>query len=174
LPASEHLFTVRDDDDLGKRYLDETKAMKFHHLTAQLLFMSQQACHNLQTAVSFLTTWVKKPDEDDWGKLRRVMQYLWVTLYMKLTLVIDIDSTPVIRWWVDASHMMHMDSKGHTGVMISLGKGVALSYSEKHKLNTKSSTESKLVGADAMLIKVLWDRYFLEAQGYTVEQNIVF
>ena len=45
--------------------------------------------------------------------------------------------------------MMHMDCKGHTGEMMSLGKGAALSYSEKHKLNTKSSTESELVGADA-------------------------
>ena len=91
---------------------------------------------------------------------------------MNLTLVID--STSIIRWWVDASHMTHLDCKGHTGGMMSLRKGAALSYSEKHKLNTKSSTESELVGADAMLIKVLWARYFLEAQGYTVEQNIVF
>ena len=65
LPASEHLFTVHDDNDPGKRYLDETKAMQFHHSTAHLLFMSQQACHNLQMVVSFLTTWVKKPDEDE-------------------------------------------------------------------------------------------------------------
>ena len=41
------------------------------------------------------------------------------TLYMKLTLVID--STSVIRWWVDMSHMTHMDCKGHTGGMMSLG-----------------------------------------------------
>ena len=92
------------------------------------------------------------------------MQYLWGTLYMKLTLVID--STSVIRWWVDASHMTHMDCKGHTGGMMSLGKGAALSYPKKHTLNTKSSTESELVGADAILIKnVLWARHFLEAQG---------
>ena len=90
------------------------------------------------------------------------MQYLWGTLYIKLTLVID--RTSIICLWVDASHMMHMDCKGHTRGMLSLGKRAALSYSKKQKLNTKSCfTESTLVGADAMLIKVLWARYFLEA-----------
>ena len=134
--------------------------------------MSQRARRDLQTAVSFLTTRVKKPDEDDWGKLRRVMQYLYGTLYMKLTLTVD--NMSVIHWWVDASHMTHMDCRGHTGGMMSLGKGAALSYSGKQKLNTKSSTESELVGADDMLVKILWARYFLEAQGYSIEQNIMF
>ena len=46
-----------------------------------------------------------------------------------------------------------------------LGKGAVLSYSEKQKLNTKSSNESELVGVDAMPIKVLWAQNFLEAQG---------
>jgi len=100
------------------------------------------------------------------------MPYLWGTIYMKLTLTID--NTSVIRWWINSSHVMHMDCTGHTGGMMSLGKGAALSHSEKHKLNTKSSTEPKLVGADAMSIKVLWARYFLEAQGYSDEQSIMF
>ena len=100
------------------------------------------------------------------------MPYLWGTIYMKLTLTID--NTSVIRWWINSSHVMHMDCTGHTGGMMSLGKGAAPSYTEKHKLNLNSSTESELVGAGAMLIKVLWAWYFLEAQGYSVEQNIMF
>jgi len=52
------------------------------------------------------------------------MQYLYGTLYMKLTLAVDDMS--IVRWWVDASHMTHMDCKGHTGGMMSLGKGAGL------------------------------------------------
>ena len=37
-PACEHLFQVRDDDDTSKHYLDATRAMQFHRVTAQLLF----------------------------------------------------------------------------------------------------------------------------------------
>ena len=67
-----------------------------------------------------------------------------------------------------------MDYKGHTGAMLSLGKGATLSYSDKQKINTKSSTESELVGTDQILTRVIWSLYFLEAQGYTIDHNIVF
>ncbi len=35
-----------------------------------------------------------------------------------------------------------------------------------HKLNTKSSTESELVGVDDMMLIIIWTRYFLLEQGY--------
>ncbi len=43
---------------------------------AQLLFMETRARRDIETAVAFLTTRVKTPDEDDWGKLKRVLKYL--------------------------------------------------------------------------------------------------
>ncbi len=39
--------------------------------------------------MAFLTTRVKKPDVDDWGKLRRVLKYLKGTKHMKLILTVD-------------------------------------------------------------------------------------
>ena len=59
-PAADHLFSVRDAEEA--KYLPEEKAITFHHNTAQLLFLSSQARRDIQTAVSFLTTRVKKPD----------------------------------------------------------------------------------------------------------------
>ena len=56
--------------------LPEEQAVTFHHVTAQLLFVSQQARRDIQTALVFLTTRVKEPDEDNWGKLKRVLRYL--------------------------------------------------------------------------------------------------
>jgi hypothetical protein len=76
------------------KWLSEEHAQHFHHAVAQVLFLSV-------TAVSFLTTRVKKPDKDDWGKLKRVLQYLLATKHMKLTLYVD--NLGQIRWWVDAS-----------------------------------------------------------------------
>ena len=83
---------------------------------------------------------------------------------MKLTLTVDTMS--VIKWWVDAYHHTHMECTGHTGGMMYLGKGATVSYSGKHKLNTKNSTVSELISADVMLIKTLWILYFIMAQGY--------
>ena len=46
--------------------------------------------------------------------------------------------------------------------------------STKHKINTRSSTESELVGVDDMMSLILWTWYFLNHQGYEVNGNIVF
>jgi hypothetical protein len=67
-PAADHLFTIRDEKEA--RPLEEERALAFHHTVAQLLFMSMRARRDIQTAVAFLTTGVKSPDEDDWGKLK--------------------------------------------------------------------------------------------------------
>jgi hypothetical protein len=65
-PAHDKLFVIRDDKDARK--LNEEQALAFHHTVAQLLFMATRARQDIQTAVAFLTTRVKRPDEDDWGK----------------------------------------------------------------------------------------------------------
>jgi hypothetical protein len=91
---------------------------------------------------------------------------------MKLNL--SADNLITIRWWVDASHAVHDNCKGPTGAMMSLGKGAVTSFSNKPKINSKSSTEFELIGADQALSSILHTRYFIEAQGYLVEQNILF
>jgi hypothetical protein len=173
-PASENLFKIRDPDenDTSKKWLEPERAKAFHHSVAQLLFVSTRVRRDIQTAVAFLTTRVKKPDEDDWGKLKRVLKYLKGTKHLRLRL--SIDSLGVIRWWVDASYNVHEDCKGQTGAMMSLGNGAQISFSRKQKLNVRSSCEGELVGLDDAMPSILWARYFIEAQGYTVEQNIVY
>jgi hypothetical protein len=72
-PASENLFRIRDPDENTKlkKWLEPDRVKDFHHTVAQLLFVSTRVRRDIQTAVEFLTTRVKKPDEDDWGELRR-------------------------------------------------------------------------------------------------------
>ena len=64
--------------------------------------------------------------------------------------------------------------RGHTGGGLTLGTGFPIVTSTKQKLNTRSSTESELVGVDDMMPSILWSRYFLKAQGYKVSDNIIF
>jgi hypothetical protein len=73
-PAADHLFTIREKKEA--RALKEERALIFHHTFAQLFFMPNRARGDIQMAVAFLTTRVKSPDEDDWGKLKRVLQTL--------------------------------------------------------------------------------------------------
>jgi hypothetical protein len=100
-PAADHLFQVREEDEA--RFLPEEQATAFHHAVAQLLFLflSARARRDIQPVTAFLTTRVKRPDEDDWGKLKRLLQYLKGTLHMPL--ILSADSMTMPRWWVDAA-----------------------------------------------------------------------
>jgi len=86
-PAHDKLFVIRDGKEARK--LSEEQALAFHHTVAQLLFMATRARRDIQTAVAFLTTRVKSPDEDDWGKLKCMSNYLNGTKYLKLRLTVD-------------------------------------------------------------------------------------
>jgi hypothetical protein len=86
-PAHDKLFEIRDNEEVKK--LNKEQALAFHHTVAQLLFMATRARRDIQTAMAFLTTRVKSPDEDDWGKLKRVLKYLNGTRYLKLRLAVE-------------------------------------------------------------------------------------
>ena len=85
--------------------------------------------------------------------------------------MLSADDFSIVKWFVDASYAIHDDCKGHTGTMLKLGSGAMTSLSRKHKINGKSSTEAKL---NAMDEQILWTRYFLESQGYSITENILY
>ena len=147
-------------------------ARQFHRTTSQLLFLCKRARPDIETLVSFLTTRLKLPDEDDWGELRHSLLYLKGTLHMKRYLTADNLSN--IVWWVDGSFGVHWDSKGHTDAMMSIGKGAIVKIARKHKMNVGSSTESELVSIDDVLVMIMWCKYFMESQGYTIESNVLY
>ena len=114
--------------------------------------------------MSFLTTRVTSPDVDDYKKMKRLLKYIEGT--MDLPLKISIDSMNVTKWYVDSSHAVHNDMRGQTGACMTMGKGMTCSSSTKQKLNTRSSTESELVGLHDVLPQVIWTKRFIEVQGY--------
>ena len=127
---------------------------------------------DIQTAVSFFTTRVKEPDKDDWGKLRHCLMYLKGTLHMKRHL--SAENLTNILWWVDGSYGVQWDSKGQTGAMMTMGKGALVNISRNHKLNVGSSTEAELVSIADVLGMMMWCKYFMEAQGYTIDTNVLY
>jgi hypothetical protein len=52
----------------------------------------------------------------------------------------------LLMCYVDASFAVHPNMRGHTGGGLTMGRGFPISTSTKQKLNTRSSTESELVG----------------------------
>jgi len=166
-PATSYLFQVRESPALS-----EARADNFHSVTAALLFISRRCRLDIQTAVGFLTTRVSCPTEDDWAKLRRVLQYLRGTIDLVLTL--GGDDITKMKSWVDVSYGVHDDCKSHTGGAISFGWGVLLTKCQKQKLNTKSSTEGEIVGVSDFLPNMIWARMFLKEQGFIIKENILY
>jgi hypothetical protein len=130
-PAAEHLFKVNEDT----KSLTERQATIFHNFITKCLFPTKRAKPDISTAVAFLTTRVKGPDEDNWKKLIRMIRYLRGSV--NLPLILRADSVPVPKWWVDGSHATHPNMRGHSGGCMSLGKGMPINTSTKQKINTR-------------------------------------
>ena len=97
---------------------------------------------------------MRGPDNDDYKKLVRVMKYIQGTI--GLPLILSIDKSGNIKWYVDAAFAVHKDMRSHTGGFMSMGTRWAYVQSIKQNLNTKSSTEAELVGVDDVLTQVIW------------------
>ena len=125
----------------------------------------------MQPVVAFLTTRVQAPTQQDWKKLVKMMRFLKKTQDVVLSLNVE---KMILRWYWDASFAVHPDYKSHTGGTLTMGKGCILSSSKKQKLNTRSSAEAELVAVDDGMGLMLWSKLFLEAQGHTVEDNVLY
>ena len=55
-----------------------------------------------------------------------------------------------------------------------MGRGFPIVTSVQQKLNMRSSTETEVVSVDDCMPAVCWTRYFMDAQGYGVKENIAY
>ena len=76
--------------------------------------------------------------------------------------------------FVDASHTCHQNMRGQTGGCINMGLVLLHARSSKQNLNSKSPTETKLMGGSDYLLYALWHIYFLKAQGYDMKYKILY
>ena len=101
-----------------------------------------------------------------------MMKYLNRTQDMKLTM--SAENLWSIKWYVNASFTVHPDFRSQTQGTMTFRKGAVQSLSKKQKLNTRSSTEADLVGADDVTTQILWTKHSMEAQGYMIEEIILY
>jgi hypothetical protein len=165
-PARKNLFDV----DQASTLLPLDKKELFHSIVQKLLYVSHRGRSDIQPTVAFLSTRVSKSTKQDWGKLRRLLQYLNETI--DLTLTLGADSFSKLTTWVDAAYAVHPDMRSQTGGALSLGTGAFIGKSTKQKINVKSSTEAETVGASDYLPHTIWAMNFLKAQGFDIETSI--
>jgi hypothetical protein len=113
--APTNLFTVNEDcEKLGQQ-----KATEFHNLVAKTLHSTKRSRPDTSLAMSFLTTRVRSPNKDDWVKLTHLMQCLRSTKL--LGLILSTNGSGVLKWWVEASFVVHPNMRGHSGGGLLMG-----------------------------------------------------
>ena len=159
-PAAAYLFDVSTSSPL----LDATLTATFHSNVAKLMFISNRTRQDILTTLSFLTGRVLFPTEEDWQKLARVLQYLGGTKDEKL--LIGCTSPYQVHASIDSSFSVHPTGRSHTGVTVTLGRGVLYSKSTAQKINTTSSCQAEMVALAKGLQQSIFLAYFLAGQGY--------
>lgn len=106
----------------------------------------------------------------DYGKLRRLMNYINGTLDLKAT--IGAESLSIMHNYVDSSHGVHANFRGHTRGASTFGQGVVIEEAKAQKLNATSTIACEIIGMSDYLPKVIFVYLFMEAQGYLVH-NVV-
>jgi hypothetical protein len=167
-PWDTNLFKV----DESSPALQRDRAEEFVTFVYKALFVSKRARQDISPAVSFLTTRVKAPTKEDWAKLKKMMRFLKGTA--EDVMYLEADNMRSFKWHLDAAFGVHNDMKSHTGATMTMGKGVIQSVSTKQKINTRSSTEAELVSFDDILSRCMWTKLFYEAQGYGLDENLVY
>ena len=167
-PAGVNLFDINNlSQELGS--VDKEK---FHSTVASLLYLAKRVRPDLLLAISYLSTRISAPTEDDNKKLIKLMKYLNHTKHFHIT----IDGTELLTPWIsiDASYGIHGDRKSHTGVVVGVGGGGVLHKSFKQKVVAKSSTEAEILATSDGISSAIYLRQFLRAQGYNLHPTKVY
>jgi hypothetical protein len=134
--------------------LSNEAAAAFHTIVTKALYITKRARLDISLVIAFLTMQVTPTNIEDWEKLRHLMEYLRGDIERPLILGANNEGT--LMWYVEALFAVHPNMHGHTSGAMTIGRGFPFSVPTKQKLNTKSSTESELVGVDDMIPIILW------------------
>ena len=88
--SQSNLFTVKEDCKKNNKGRSE----QLHSIVAQVLFTTKRTRPDTGTSVSFLTTLVIAPDQENWLKLAHQMMYIRG----------KIDLPGMLKWYVDESY----------------------------------------------------------------------
>jgi hypothetical protein len=165
-PATEQLYTDDTENLPCDRRAYLSLLMKIYYIAIRYRY------ENL-FSLSTLGSRARSPTIKDMRCLQRILEYLKTTKDYKIRYKgrkYNKSNIVYLRVYVDASHAIHDDSKGHTGVLIILdGIGVIMAKSWKQKSVTTSSTHSELLALyDAITRTILWINNIYEEIGFTV------
>ena len=116
------------------------------------MFLCKRGRPDIVPGISFLTTRVNKSCQEDWRKLKKIINFLKGSKEDMLAL--KVGNEQIIHWYLNVSFGVHTDLNSHTGACMTLGQGVISNHSMKQKNNSRSLTEAEIIGVDSKLSKI--------------------
>jgi hypothetical protein len=146
--------------DLGHCLVD---VKDYRSRVMKLMYLATKTRPDLLFTVSTLASRCADPREIDLHHLNQAYEYL--NCNQSNVMVIDCHSMQVSAS-VDASHDLHRDSRGHSGLVLSVG-GVPVFYrSTKQKTVSTSAMQAEVAALFESIPYITWCRDLLTELGY--------
>ena len=142
-PAGNNLF-----ENVNGNPLRKSQAENFHTMVSKALFISNRDRPYIHPTTALLDTKLISPNIIDCNKFVRLLKYLNGTRNYHLTF--SIYDMIFIKWYVDDSFAVHPYFNIHIGSIMMWLTGATQSGSMKKNINTRSSTEEEVFGANDM------------------------
>ena len=125
-----------------------------------LLMYLTKSRPDIMTAVSFGATKSTSPTQDDYNQLYYIVEYLRATAGKGHRIYMGTSSAIQLYCEVDASYLIHSDSKGHTGYTMGLHpNGTFYNRSAKQTLVSTSSTHAEMRALYTLVKDILFVIY---------------
>jgi hypothetical protein len=145
---------------VGNKLLDPTD---FRSRVAKVMYLATKTRPDLLFTVSTLASRASEPYEADVKSLNHLYDYINSNQTVPLKFKCN---DMVLSASVDASHDIHRDNKGHSGLVISLGGLPVFHRSTKQKLVSTSAMQAEIVALYDSFPYISWFRDLLEELGY--------
>jgi hypothetical protein len=141
-------FLQDNEKDVG------VNVTKYLGLVMSLMYLARFTRPDILMPVTYLATKSAQPTQGDYNKAMKVLCYVIGT--KTKTLYFKAKATLTLGIYANAAHMLHKDTKGHGGIIGTLGSAPIFVKSFKFKLVTRSSTESEMVCLEESVTFALW------------------
>lgn len=135
----------------------------YTELVARILWISTQTRPDCRFGIGQLCRKTQNPTESDFNKLTRILRYLNLTKHRGLCF--KGESTQ-LNGWADASHLLHSNTKGHSGFIVRIGDNFVAAGSKEQTIHAQSSFEAELIATNSLLNLLTWCKYLVEELGF--------
>ena len=172
-PSGDDLFDVNVKE--GVAVLGPKESSEFLSVLMTLMYLARLTRPDILMPVTFLASRSHCATSQDWLKLMRIIRYLEVSDNPGVIIYCEALD---LRCACDASYAIHtpnLDTKGHTGFIVSMGPTNSYVHgrSGKQKTASTSSTDAEVVGMVEAIKYCVWMRNILTELHITDLKSVI-